>query len=75
MSAKMHPEDIKAALRKNGSSQTDVARRMQVTQPTVFLVIHGKATSKRVAKKISEITGYPLHFLWPDKYPSQRRAA
>lgn len=71
---RMHPEDIKAALRKQGSSQTDIARRMHVTQTTVFLVIHGKATSRRVAKKIAEVTGVPIASLWPDKYRGRHAA-
>lgn len=71
----MHPEDIKAALRKKGSSQTDVARRLQVSQATVHLVIHGRGTSKRVASEIAEITGVPLKTLFPNKYVDGRRAA
>jgi lambda repressor-like predicted transcriptional regulator len=70
----MHPEDIKAALRKKGSGQTDVARRLGVSQTTVFLVIHGKAKSRRVAKKISQVVGVPVQALWPGQYTGRKAA-
>lgn len=68
MSVPMHPEDIKAAIRKNGSSQAEIARSLRVSATTVSLVIHGRSTSKRVARKIASIAGLPPSQLWPGKY-------
>ena len=70
----MHPEDIKAAIRKKGSSQIDIARRVHVSATTVYQVIHGRVTSRRVAKEIADVTELPLSSLWPEKYRDQRAA-
>jgi lambda repressor-like predicted transcriptional regulator len=70
----MHPEDIKAAIRKNGSSQTAIARSLGVTPTTVYLVICGRTVSRRVAKKIASISGHPASQLWPGKYNDRRVA-
>lgn len=64
----MHPEDIKAAIRKAGSNQTNIARALKRSRSTVAHVIEGRTKSKRVAKKIAEVTGLPLETLWPGKY-------
>lgn len=69
----MHPEDIKAAIRKKGSSQAAIARELGITPTTVNLVIYGRSTSRRVAKKIAAVSGLQTNQLWPGKYG--RRAA
>lgn len=70
----MHPEDIKAAIRKSGSTQAEIARALRLTPTTVSLVIHGRSTSSRVAKKIASVTGLPPSQLWPGKYSSRAAA-
>lgn len=65
----MHPEDIKALLRKKGTSASDVARFLGVQPPIVSSVIHGRYTSWRVARRISVLVGVPVSKLWPDRYP------
>lgn len=70
----MHPEDIKAAIRKNGSTQREIARSLGVTPTTVNLVITGRSTSKRVARRIAVVSGFPTSELWPGRY-EERRAA
>lgn len=64
----MHPEDIKAALRKRGASQAKVARELQVAITSVHNVIHGACKSDRIARKISEIVGVDRAVLWPGRY-------
>jgi Ner family transcriptional regulator len=64
----MHPEDIKAALRKRGVTQADIARRLGVSKTTINYVITGKTLSRRVAEAIAEASGKPLKSLWPKKY-------
>jgi len=66
----MHPEDIKAALRKRGSSQAKVARELDVAITSVHNVIHGACKSERIAKAISEIVGVDRADLWPGRYAS-----
>ncbi len=71
----MPAADIKAALEKSGYTQTDIARMLKdadgssLRLSTVWLVIKGKGTSRRVAKKVSEIIGIPVSQIWPGKYP------
>lgn len=65
----MHPEDIKALLRKKGSSAAAVSRRLKVEPGTVSNVIHGRYASRRIATHISAFVGIPVSQLWPDRYP------
>jgi lambda repressor-like predicted transcriptional regulator len=71
----MHPADISAALKKAGSSQAQVARSFAadgdkgVTHAAVFMVVSGRGTSTRIARRISELARIPVARLWPGKYP------
>lgn len=65
----MHYADIIAALKKADSSVSQIAVDLGVTLPTVSTVIHGKCTSRRVAARISQVTGIPMTRLWPGRYP------
>jgi Ner family transcriptional regulator len=67
----MHPEDIKAALRKRGSSQAILARELGVAITSVHNVIHGACKSERIAKAISEVVGVDRALLWPSRYVSR----
>lgn len=67
----MHPADITAALKKRGSSQAIVARRLKITKTSVYQVVHGHQASRRVSRAISEITGIPISQLWPGRYPAE----
>jgi lambda repressor-like predicted transcriptional regulator len=73
----MHPEDIKAAIRKRGHTLATVAQRAgKVKAPrdsvptasAVSRVLHGQFQSRRIAQCISELIGVPLEQLWPGKY-------
>ncbi len=64
----MHPEDIKAALKKRGHTQTSVARALGVSKTTIHYVISGKTLSRRVALTIAQHAGLPVAALWPGKY-------
>lgn len=64
----MHPEDIKAAIRKAQTSPAQIARALRITDMAVSHVIHGRCTSRRVARAISAATKLPISQLWPNKY-------
>mgnify|MGYP003393723421 CR=1 FL=1 len=68
----MHPEDIKAEIRKKGSSLVDIAREMNVGPMTVSHVVHSRGVSRRVAQRISEVTGIPISRLWPGGYKAKQ---
>lgn len=65
----MHPEDIKAAIRKRGETQTSLAEELKVSVMAVGHVVTGRGKSSRIARRISEITGLSVNALWPGKYP------
>jgi lambda repressor-like predicted transcriptional regulator len=72
----MHPEDIKAALRKKGHTLASVAASLRarrcdgpVTRGAITRVVQGAVKSRRIAQEIARITGRPVRELWPGKYP------
>lgn len=64
----MDPEDIKAAIGKAGSSQSEIARAHKCSVTAVWAVIHGHGRSAPIARRISKVTGLPLSKLWPSVY-------
>jgi len=72
----MHPEDIKAELRKKCSSQTKVAKALKVAPTTVHNVIYGGCKSERIAKAIADVIGKDRSEIWPTRYdPPEVRLA
>jgi lambda repressor-like predicted transcriptional regulator len=71
----MHPEDIKAAIRKRGFTLTEIAVSLgdrSASGPTkgaVSRVVQGIVKSRRIASAISQAAGLPVSTLWPGKYP------
>lgn len=73
----MHPEDIKAQIRKRGTTPAQIARDLAVSQSAVSLVIAGTAVSARIRERISLVTGLPVSALWPShstRYLARRAA-
>jgi len=68
----MHREDIKAQLRKKGSSLADVGRSLGVSGQAVSQTLQGFCRSRRIERKIAEILELPLHVLWPERYPATK---
>lgn len=75
----MHPQDIIAALRKAGYSQSRLAREMRsrfgrpMSHTAIGNVIHNRGRSARVAAKISRITGIAVDVLFPGRYTRAAR--
>jgi len=63
----MHPEDIKASIRKAGKSITKAAKDLGITPSTVSLVVNGRGKSSRVQTYISDLIGKPVAEIWPRK--------
>lgn len=63
----MHPEDIKASLRKLHSSMAEIARELGVSRTTVGSVVKGMR-SRRIERAISDKLGKPLHEVFPNRY-------
>lgn len=80
----MHPEDIKAAMRKAGVTQAALADELEVAKSSVAQVIAGSIRSARIQVRIAEIISKPIEEIWPnqivlrrsrEQIEAQRRAA
>jgi Ner family transcriptional regulator len=66
-----HKEDIKAEIRKRGSTMNDLARERGLPTSTVRNALTRPVFSGEVA--IAEFLGVPAHQLWPDRWTSDGR--
>lgn len=66
----MHPEDIKAAIRKHGMTQAKLARQLKLDESTVSQVIHSRR-SRRIEKAVAKILKVKPEVLWPERYRSK----
>lgn len=64
----LHAIDLQAALKRAGFSQQAIAAEMGVSKATVSHVLTGKARSRRLEQRVSEILDLPLYAIWPDYY-------
>lgn len=71
----MHPEFIKAEMRSRGVTPAALADELGVSRMTVSNVIHGKGVSARIAARISEVIGTPVHKIWPGMYGAAGRSS
>jgi lambda repressor-like predicted transcriptional regulator len=75
----MHPEQIKAHMRMNGTSPSALADAMAKSRMAVSNVIHGRIRSRAIAKQIAKVVGRPIAELWPGTYdyvsPKKKRKA
>lgn len=69
----MDREDIKAALRKRGSSLSVIARNLKIDPSAVSHVLMGER-SKRVESAIAVVLGKPVEKIWPSRYASRRKS-
>ena len=66
-----HREDIKAAIRKKGSTMNDLARENGLPTSTVRNALTRPAYSGELA--IMNFLGVPGHELWPDRWTPEGR--
>jgi len=59
---------IKRNLEDAGYSQTQIARDLGVTQPTVSRVIFGRDVSDRIRRAIAAAIGIDIKRIWPSTY-------
>jgi lambda repressor-like predicted transcriptional regulator len=67
----MHPEDIKAALKKVKSNQSKIAETCKVHKSTVAHVIMGRSSSRKIARAIARTLGLTLDDIWPGRYAAK----
>lgn len=69
----MHVEDIKAGLRKQGVTLTELAERLNVTPGTVSIVLKTRR-SARIERAVAAVLRIPVGRIWPKRYPKVKRA-
>ncbi len=65
--------EIVFQLRKHGVTQSDIAKELNVTYSSVSNVIHGRATSFRIAVRLAAQIGRTVQELWPGRYEFKPR--
>lgn len=63
----MHPEDIKAAIRKQGITLAELASRADVSKQAVSAAID-RRSSERIDLIIADFIGLKPHQIWPSRY-------
>lgn len=67
-----HPEDLKATIRKRGSSVAEIARRIGMTPQALGRVLD--RPGQQGERAIAKFLGVPAQTIWPSRYhPSGRR--
>lgn len=66
MSQGMHPEDIKAAIRKRGETMASLSREWGFSEAAISVAL--KRPLPSVDPLISKFIGVPLYKIWPDRY-------
>lgn len=69
----MHPEQIKAEIRKAGFTQIVIAEELEVSGVTVSQVIRGFTNSNRIKNRIAQIINKPVDEIWTPKKPLNRK--
>lgn len=73
----MTPEQIRTALKDNGSSQAELAAELEVAQSSIFRVIGRLNVSDRIMRAIAKRIGKPVQKVFPEYYlaaPKTRRS-
>jgi len=69
----LHPEDIKAELKKRNLNIKKVSEQLDCSANSVRLVIHNKQQSKRIADHIATLIEKETSELWPGQYDYKQR--
>lgn len=65
----MHPEDLKAAIRKTGKTLVGLSLELGYSAPAVGMALSRRWHEVRVG--IAEHLGTTLHALWPEDYTTK----
>ncbi len=64
----MHPEIIKAELKRRGYAQARIAKELGLSNSNIHQAIHGSNNSERIVSFIERILGKTRFDLWPDRF-------
>lgn len=64
----MHPEDIRAELRKRFGSMAALGRQLGVSGSAIPNTISLPGFSRKLERKLADILGCKAHDIWPSRY-------
>ncbi len=67
-------EEIKKSLKAAGSSMTQIADELGLSQSTVTIVCQGHRVSDRVQQKVAERLSTTAEELFPERYTTSRES-
>jgi predicted transcriptional regulator len=65
---------ITAELRRRGTTQSDIARKLGVTTTLVAFCVSGKRRNARVRREIARVLHTRVADLWPDQTQQEKAA-
>lgn len=72
MANDMHPEDIKAAIRKRGATLKQLGKKVGLSEQSLSKAIHCRS-SANAERTISEFLGIAPQKIWPSRYSKDGR--
>lgn len=72
MANDMHPEDIKAAIRKRGATLEKLGKKVGLSAQSLSRAIHSR-TSAKAERTISDFLGIAPQKIWPSRYSKDGR--
>lgn len=64
----MTPAEIKMEMQKKGVLQTELARNIGVSQPTIHHIIYKRSVSARVMKALADSIGKDVRDVFPERF-------
>ena len=64
----MTPNEIKKAIKKNDTTQKDIAERLGVTRMSVSLVVNKRTISNRIMREVASTIGKNICTVFPEYY-------
>lgn len=71
----MHPEDIKAEIKKAGFSMTSLARKHGIKYGSTLNQVFHNPNYPKAERIISEAIGIPVSVIWPSRYRKRKSKA
>lgn len=72
MASDMHPEDVKAAIRKRGMTLGGLGDRVGLSPQALSRAIHSRSSAK-AERVIAEFIGIAPQNIWPSRYDKTGR--
>jgi len=71
----MHPEDIKAEIKKAGFSMTSLAKKHGIKYGSTLNQVFHNPNYPKAEKIISEAIGIPAEIIWPSRHRKRQQVS